>query len=228
MKDIKDVCFVIQARLNSERVPKKMTRSFAGTSLVEISLEKILNSKVIPKENFYFSVYEPELKNIGENYGVNIFHRSEKSALAENSITDIYEWHDKLDYKYVVLISACTPLLKIETIDSFVESYLESDSDGMFAVMAKKQYFWDHNRKMVSDWPKEQKLMNTKTMNITYEAAHCLYAGRLDIVKDGYWMDTKVPPEPELFVVEEQEVFDVDYEWQFKLCESLYKEENND
>ena len=60
-------------------------------------------------------------------------------------------------------------------------------------------------------------------MNITYEAAHCLYASRLDIVKGGCWMDTKVPPEPELFVVKEEEVFDVDYEWQFKLCEALYK-----
>ena len=69
--------------------------------------------------------------------------------------------------------------------------------------------------------------MNTKTMNITYEAAHCLYASRLDIVKDGYWMDTKIPPQPELFVVEEKEALDVDYEWQFNLCESLYKEQNN-
>lgn len=223
MKHIKDVCVVIQARLNSERVPKKMTRPFAGTTLTDIGIVNVLNSSVIPKENFYLSVYEPELVEIGEKHGVNIFHRSEKSAMAENSITDIYEWHDKLDYKYVVLISACTPLLTTETIDNFMRSYLSSSDDGMFAVIAKKQYFWDATGKMISPWPEDQKLMNTKTMNVTYEAAHCLYASKLDIVKDGCWMDTKVPPEPALFAVKEEEVFDVDYEWQFKLCEALYE-----
>lgn len=222
-KDIKDVCFIVQARLGSQRIPSKMIRPFAGTTLVDITIEKILKSKIIPKENFYFSVHEPELVDIGKKHGVNVFQRSRKSAVSENSILDIYEWHDKLDYKYVVLISACLPLLTVETIDAFVEEYMNCESGGMFAVMAKKQYYWDSDKNMISHWPKEQKLMNTKTMTTTYEAAHCLYASRMDIIKDGYWMDDQLPPNPELFVVEEEEVFDVDYEWQFLACETLYR-----
>ena len=97
----------------------------------------------------------------------------------------------------------------------------------MFAVMAKKQYYWDSDKKMISNWPLEQKLMNTKTMTVTYEAAHCLYASKMDIIKDGFWMDDKLPPNPELFVVEEEEVLDVDYEWQFKVCEALYKDKQS-
>jgi CMP-N-acetylneuraminic acid synthetase len=66
--------------------------------------------------------------------------------------------------------------------------------------------------------------MNTKYMNITYEAAHCLYASRMDIIGDGYWMDKNTPPEPELFTIEnELETFDIDYEWQFEVAEQLYK-----
>ena len=174
MKDIKDVCVVIQARLNSERVPQKMIRPFADSSLFEIGVKKLLNSRIIPKENFYVSVGEPELVDIAEKHGVNVYHRSEKSANAENSILDIYEWHDQLPYKYVVLVSACNPLLKTETIDGFFERYLETDSQGLFAVMAKKQYFWDADGNMIGEWPLDQKLMNTKTMRTTYEAAHCL------------------------------------------------------
>ena len=59
MKDIKDVLVVVQARLNSERVPQKMIRPFNDTSLFEIAIKKILASKLIPKDNFYVSVYEP-------------------------------------------------------------------------------------------------------------------------------------------------------------------------
>jgi CMP-N-acetylneuraminic acid synthetase len=224
VKDINDVCFIVQARLGSQRVPNKVIKPFAGTTLVDIAIEKVLKSKIVPKENFYFSVHEPELKAIGKKYGVNIFERSLKSAKSENSILDIYEWHNRLDYEYVVLISACLPFLRTETIDSFVQEYLNISSGGMFAVMAKKQYYWNSNKNMISEWPTEQKLMNTKTMPVTYEAAHCLYASRMDIIGDGFWMDDKLPPNPELFVVEEEEALDVDYEWQFDLCELLYKQ----
>ena len=223
MKDIKDILFITQARLESQRVPKKMIRPFCGSNLLEILIDKIKTSNVIPIENFYLSVCDEELVNIAKNKGVKYFERSRESALAENSVPLIYEWHDKLDYKYVCLLSACNPLLKIETIDSFTQEYINSEKDGMFGVIAKKQYFWDENRNMISNWPEDQKIMNTKTMTTTYEAAHCLYSSRTDIIKDGYWMDDNLPPKPELFVIEnELEVFDIDYEWQFQVAEKLY------
>ena len=69
----------------------------------------------------------------------------------------------------------------------------------------------------------EKRIMNTKFVEPIYEAAHCLYASRLDIIKDGNWMDTNYPPKPRLFLVDEFETFDIDYEWQFKLGEKLYE-----
>ena len=135
----------------------------------------------------------------------------------------IFEWHDQLPYKYVVLISACSPLLSIDTIDKFVKSYINSTEGGMFGVVSKKQYFWDCNFNLISPWPPEQKVMNTKTMGLTYESAHCLYASRMDIIKDGYWMDPRTPPQPELFAMNELESLDIDYEWQFELVELMYK-----
>ena len=60
-------------------------------------------------------------------------------------------------------------------------------------------------------------------MNITYEATHCLYASRMDIIGEGYWMDKNTPPKPELFVIkDESEAFDIDYEWEFEVGEQLY------
>ena len=35
-------------------------------------------------------------------------------------------------------------------------------------------------------------------------------------------MDTKSPPSPELFIMEEFESFDIDYPWQFNLAESMF------
>lgn len=223
MKDVKDILFICQARLASQRVPQKMTKPFCGTNLLQILIDKVKSSKVIPIENFYLSLYDSELIDLALRNNVNFFKRSEKSALEENETKIIWEWHNKLPFKYVIMLSACNPLLKIETIDSFTKSFLSSEKQGSFGVIAKKQYFWDQNKKMISDWPSHQKVMNTKTMNVTYEAAHCLYASRMDIIKDGYWMDTKTPPEPDLFVMNELEAFDIDYQWQFDTAEVLYK-----
>ncbi len=224
MKNINDVCIVVQARLGSTRVPGKMLRPFAGTTLVDILFKKLKSSKVIPKENIYFSAYEDELKQVGKNHDINIFDRSKTSAFSEGEpLSEIYEWHDKLPYKYVILISACNPLLKIETIDSFVQSFLDSEKEGGFAVFEKKTYYWNKEGNSITDWDGAT-IMNTKFVEPICEAAHCLYASRLDIIKDGYWMDAKSPPEPELFTMEELEAFDIDYEWQFKVGEVLYNE----
>ena len=95
MKKIDDVLVIIQARLNSQRVPQKMIKNFNGTNLFSIAIEKVLKSNVIPKRNFFVSVCEPELLDIANYYGVNIYERSEESANNDNSLQKIYEWHDK-------------------------------------------------------------------------------------------------------------------------------------
>lgn len=223
MKKIDDVCVLVQARLGSQRVPNKMIRPFADSTLVDILFEKIKKLKSIPIEQVYFSVYEDELKTIGKNHGINIFDRSKQSAQSEGQpLTEIYEWWNKLPFKYVVLISACNPLLKPDTIDSFIEKFISSDREGAFAVFEKKTYYWDKLGSPITDW-KGSTIMNTKYVEPIYEAAHCLYASRTDIIGHGYWMDTQSPPKPELFIMDELESFDIDYEWQFNVAQSLYK-----
>ena len=222
MKNLKDVLFITQARLESQRVPRKMLRPFCGTTLLDILIKKIKRSKIIPVDNYYLSVCDDELADVGTKYGVKCFRRSRESALAETDLAKIFEWHNKLPFKYVVLISACHVLSKIETIDSFVESFLKSEKEGLFAVFKKKTYYWDKNKKSITNYG-GLKMMNTKLVEPVYEAAHCLYASPMDQIKDGIFpLGCPGPPEAELFVMNELEAFDIDYEWQFKTAQTLY------
>ena len=69
--------------------------------------------------------------------------------------------------------------------------------------------------------------MNTKTADKVFEAAHCLYAGKLSAIKDGIWMGNfNNPGEINLFPIEEKAAFDVDYQWQFDLYEKMWSFEN--
>jgi CMP-N-acetylneuraminic acid synthetase len=222
MKNIEDVLFVVQARLGSQRVPQKMIRPFASTTLCDIILQKVLDSD-IPKDNFIFSVYEPELVNIGNKYGVNIFHRSKQSAQSEGEVlTEIYEWHI-LPYKYVVLISGCNPLLKVETINAFIKQYLQMELPGLFGVFPKRTYYWNEHGICITDFG-DSPIMNTKIVKPVYEAGHCLYASSMFGLAHGEWLGNFAKDSPALFLMDELETFDIDHEWQFKVAEVLWRQ----
>ena len=224
MKDLNDIVFIVQARLNSERAPNKMLRPFAGTSLFDICLKKIKNTK-IPLENFRASVYEQELIDVCNKNGLKYFFRSKESANNDTSLQKIYEWHDKLNYKYAVIINACNLFLKPETINAFIDEYISNPYDGLFGVMPKKQYYWNESGSLITKWPTGNNIMNTKAVEQVYEAGHVMYAGKMDRIKEGVWMGK--PPysnnNPKLFEVSEFECLDIDYEWQFELYTNYWE-----
>jgi CMP-N-acetylneuraminic acid synthetase len=222
MKRLAQVAFIIQARLGSERLPGKMSRPFAGTTLLDIALEKVRHSTVIPRENFYLAVHEKELVDVARRHGVQVFARTLRSARGED-LLEVYEWHDQLPHDYVVKINACAPFLPVATIDAFVRQYLASPYDGLFGVVEERDYFWNAEGVLVTPWPKDLKIMNTKRVGVTYRAAHCLYAGRRDRIADGEWMGTfQRPNDPALFPMTARDALDIDHPWQFEMCEAYY------
>ena len=226
MKPLDSVAIIVQARLNSQRVPQKMIRPFYGTTLFDLVLEKIKEALPSKQDNIWASVYEPELVDIAKKQGVNIFNRSRASANNDNSLQMIYEWHDKLpeNYKYVMLVSGCNPLLEPKTIRDFYNTFNMQEEENLFAVMEKKQYYWNKEGSLVTLWPEGQTIMNTKAVEPTYEAAHVLYASRLDLIKQDKFMgDFEAPGGIKLFQMPELEAFDIDYEWQFKVAEKLFE-----
>jgi len=227
MKNIKDVAVVIQARLSSQRCPRKMIRPFSDTTLMDLCIQKLVSSN-IPNENIWVSVYEPELIELCKKYPVNIFHRSEASAMSEGTpMTEIYEWWNKIPQKYVVMVNACAPFLKTETIENFYNDFCNIENNGMFGVIEKKNYYWDENDMMLTQVT--EAVMNTKTAKVIKEAAHCLYASSTESIGDGIWMGRfNFPGEIKLWSMNESEIFDIDYEWQFRAYEKLYEATKNE
>jgi len=231
-KNINDVCFIIQARTQSTRVPNKMLRPFAGSSLLEIAINKILQSSLIPKENFYLSIMDQELIDIAKKYNVNYFIRSEESTQEPVTLPKVFEWYNKLPFKYYVHINACNPLLKIKTIENFLQKFLETNSRGLFGVFEKKTFLYNNKGSMLNEFYGEDKYLatlETKFVETCYEAAHSLYAGVTeDIGKEIYMGTFKKPKDPEFFIMDEIECFDIDWPWQLEIAEIMYKNKNNE
>jgi len=227
MKDIKDTVFIIQARTQSTRVPNKMLKPFADSNLFEIAIQKVLKSAIIPKENFYLSIMDQELIDIAEKYGVNYFVRSEESTQEPVTLQKALEWYSHLPFLNFVIINACNPLLKVETIDNFVKKFLEVESNGLFGVFEKKTFLFGNDGRMLNQFNGEDKYLatlETKFVETCYEAAHSLYAGTTEDIGNGIYMGTfKESNNPSFFVMDEIECFDIDWPWQFEVAEKLYK-----
>ena len=110
----------------------------------------------------------------------------------------------------------------VDTIDEFITTFMNQEEESLFGVIPTKDYYWDSTGKLVTPWPKNQTIMNTKAVDVTFKAAHTLYASRLDIISNNMFMgDFSIPGGIKLYPMDELECFDIDYEWQFKVAKSI-------
>lgn len=223
MKNIKDICFLILAKSNSERLPGKMFKKFSQTTLLDVAINKLIDSEIIPNDQIFIAGHGPEVLDIASKYtNINLFKRTDASISETASIREIYEIVDHIPHKFFVEINACCPLLPTATIESFIEKYLQSDYSGLFGVVKKRTFYWDFE-----GVPLEQCTthLDTKKANIIYEAAHCLYAGSTARLRKNIHMGSFLRRgDPDIFTIEnERECWDVDYEWQLEIAEKIYE-----
>ena len=200
-----------------------MLKPFAGSNLFEITIKKLIDCPFIPNENIYLSLYDEQLIEIGKKYPVNIFKRSKQSVSEAKDPRTVSEWGWKLPHKYFVTINACTPLLTESTITNFIKHYLGSPNKSLFAVHKKKNFYWDSKGNMITKYPGS---LDSKLVNYTFEAAHCLYAGCKKDLSNNVYLGDFTLNYPELYEVHEKETFDIDEPWQFPVAEILYNNKN--
>ena len=98
----------------------------------------------------------------------------------------------------------------------------------MFGVFEKKTFLFNNEGLMVNKFFGEDKYLatlETKYVETCYEAAHSLYAGKIeDIGKDIYMGSFKEPGNPEFFIMDEIECFDIDWPFQFDIAKTMYKQ----
>jgi CMP-N-acetylneuraminic acid synthetase len=228
MKDLKDICFIIQARTNSSRLPGKMIKPFAESSLIEISIDKIKNS-IFPNENFYLSVNDEELIDIANKHNVNVFLRDKQSTRNDDvipfTLPEVFDWWDKLDYKYYILMNACNPLVKIDTINQFINEFINSKDNGLFSVIEHKRFFYKKDGSTFQEFygSDEAKVtFNTKYIEPIYSGGP-LRAGTMEDIGNHIYMGNfQQQNNPPFFIYPSDEYADIDYGWEFQSVESLY------
>ena len=220
----KFVC-VVNARLKSERVPRKMLAPFAGSCLLEIALKKLLACDFLDQNQLYLGAYDEKIKDIGRKLGVQIYNRTYESTLEPVTMDVVYKYLWDIDTEYVLEINPCNPLLNSETINRALHVFFEKEYKSLFSVVKRQNFYFNQDSSLMNRFIGNEKYLptlETKLIEPVYEAAHCIYIWKAERVKkEGLrWNLTK--NDPFLFEIPPDEAFDIDWPWQFNLAENFY------
>lgn len=120
------VLAIIQARLNSQRFPKKVLQKINGKTLIDILLTRLSKSKMISKIVLATTnnIIDDELALLVNNLGFDVYRGSENDVLDRfYKATEIYV------PEFIVRITADCPMIDPEIVDEVIKQLIHTKSD---------------------------------------------------------------------------------------------------
>lgn len=129
---------MIPARLGSKRIPKKNIRYMGGKPLILYPIELALSTDRF--ESIWINSESEELGKVAERSGIHFHRRPVELANDQATNRDFtYEFLQKHECDYVVMINPTSPLLRKETMGGFLDYLGENDFDTVLSVISEKE-----------------------------------------------------------------------------------------
>lgn len=217
------IAALVAVRKNSERCKNKMLRPFAGTTLVDLSLDRL--SRLEGVDAKYFAANEDELLNKAACHPITVIKRSYESANVDEPINKIHEYLAVVPEDYILWINACNFFLSVDTLVRAVRDFRDNGYRSMTSVVKNRNWFYSLESKPINNLDPTN--VSTKSTPPLYEVVHAfhLFNREYFLEKSAYWRNQW--EDPHLFEIPEEENFDIDTEWEFVIGEKLYLEKKN-
>ncbi len=217
MTDQRDVMIHCAMRKSSQRVPNKMLRPFAGTSLAEIAVSKLAALQCKSWRVCLASRGE-EFEALAAKYFIPYVERSQESVDNETTSRIIAGYVSQFSQPWQLEFNGCLALLRVETIEQFAIEAMAAQKP-RFGLIQDRDYFLNEDRQPLN-WQLDQ-FLNTKTVKPVFRFAHALYYySRQYLLERGEYWDWR---ELEYSVFTDyKELFDIDWLWQFDVAEQLF------
>lgn len=205
----------------SERVHNKNMRSFNGSPLCSVMLDKLSASKYIDK--VIVNTDSVVIKSFIENNYQNVLVVDRPLDLQGHDVSMNKIIANDLDlYPADVYLQthSTNPLLRESTIDAAIEKFnLNVGSyDSLFSVTRFQTRFYKENGEALNHNPEE--LIKTQDLPVWYEENSCIYI----FTKAAFEKNNRrIGNKPILFEIDQLEAVDIDVEEEFILAEKLHK-----
>ena len=211
---MKKVTAIVPVRKGSQRVKNKNIKPFAGSSLLEIKIKKLLSLGSLLKDIVVTSDC-PEMLSVAESLGVATHKREDYYASSKASNSEFFEnLAESIDAEHFMYSPVTCPLISTETYKECLSEYQKCDN--VVTVKPVKHHLWldgkPHNYKL-TDSPNSQDLPDI--YQITYGV--CLLSK--EAMKES---KNVVTLNPTFKVLNEIESTDIDTEFDFLMAETIY------
>jgi CMP-N-acetylneuraminic acid synthetase len=207
---------------NSERVPNKNMKSFAGAPLYHAIVNSLLASKYI--ECIVINTDSQIIaKDAKDNFGDKIIIIDRPLEIQGDyvSMNNIIEYDlNHLEGEHFIQTHSTNPLLKTQTVDNAIVTYFESleKFDSVFSVTKLQTRLYDKNAKPINHNPEE--LLRTQDLEPLYEENSNFYIFSKKSFKNAG--NKRIGLKPKIFEVNKLEAVDIDEPEDFRLAELLH------
>lgn len=207
---------VLPCRKGSTRLGfDKQLSNFAGTTLLDIKVNHLLESKYIT--DIILSTDDPNILNRYNHKKIKAYKRRPEHMVSTDSWTDMcLEYISEGD----ILITMCT-LPFFTEYDKAIEKYKTEDCDSLLTGRGIQSYVWNPEvKKMINydrsveKWPKSQELP------IWYEVDCAVYMISYENMKKYH---DKMGVKPYFYATNYLNSIDIDYKEEWDIAEKLWK-----
>ena len=226
------ICAIIPIKHESTRVPKKNYRDFNGSPLYYHIIKTLLDSKYI--DTIVIDTNSDVVKQgINEYFTTNkiiIYDRPEYLWAGDTPVNklliNVIESLN-LNADFYIQTHTTNPLLKTETLDASIETFLEKRNlgyDSLFSVKKIQTRFYHNRNEIVSAINHNpEELIPTQDLEPMYEENSCIYLFTKNILVN---KNHRVGYNPYLFIMNDTESQDIDTEYDFFVAKLLHREIN--
>ncbi len=212
---------LVPMRHNSERVPGKNYRLFAGKPLYHYIVESLSACPHISQ--IVIDTDSPVIKeDVAKQFPtVILIDRPEHLRAGTTAMNEVLLYDvNKVRADYYLQTHSTNPLLRPVTISRAIESFLENfpNYDSLFSVTPVNMRLWDQHRSPINHDP--HVLLRTQDLPPLYEENSCLYIFyRKTLIEQR----NRIGERPFMFELDPVEACDIDEELDFQIAEFLYQ-----
>jgi len=216
------IAALVPMRHDSERVPQKNHRSFAGDPLYHRIVKSLLNCPLISE--IVINTDSPTIReDVNSRFPeITVIDRPKKLQAGTVPMNDVllYDIH-QVKADFYLQTHSTNPLLRTETITRAIEYFLSQwpSFDSLFSVTKLQVRLWDGMSRAINHNPAI--LLRTQDLPPVYEDNSCLYMFTRETLES---LHNRIGNRPLMFEIDRIEAWDIDEELDFRISEFLYEE----
>jgi CMP-N-acetylneuraminic acid synthetase len=215
------ISVLVNARTRSTRLPRKLVLPFAGSTLVDIVLEKLDRMDFF--DHRYFAVAEPELreKAIGRT-NVQILDRDPDAvAPGYNDHRKVFAHYARVESEYIMWLNACHPLLSLDTLRRAVDHVRATRLNSYTSVIPTTDWIFDDAGEPITNT--QASMLSTAHSRKFFKVAHAFHVINKAFFLREYQYWTLTRDDPALIEIPEDESYDVNTAMEFDIAEAAYQ-----